>query len=202
MAPVDRRPEQQAEETAVLPGGGNAGSPAGSTWPAAVEVVRSARRTRTIGARVSGDTVIVMLPAKLSAAEERRWTEQMVERLRAARLRSQLNRGRSLNARAGALNGRYFEGRLRWKSIEYVTDQQRRLGSCTPATGTIRISHRLADVPEWVLDYVIVHELAHLEHSNHSQSFWKAVNRYRLAERARGYLMALDLRGDESDDDL
>jgi predicted metal-dependent hydrolase len=176
--------------------------PTNDPWPVAVQVVRSARRKRTVGARVDGDTIIVMLPARMSATEERRWTEQMVGKLRAARLRRELNRDRTLPARAEALNERYFGGRLRWSSIDYVTDQQRRLGSCTPATGAIRISHRLATVPVWVSDYVIVHELAHLEHPNHSKAFWTAVNRYRLAERARGYLLALDLRGDEPDAEL
>lgn len=198
---MKKRHRPRAEPAPATPKGDGVDAEV-AAWPAAVEVVRSARRTRTIGARISGDTVIVMLPARLSEAEERRWTEQMVGRLRAARLRHALNRDRTLHERAKALNGGYFQGRLTWTSIEYVTDQQRRLGSCTPATGTIRLSHRLADVPEWVLDYVIVHELAHLDHPNHSEAFWKAVNRYRLAERARGYLIALDLRGDEPDAEL
>jgi predicted metal-dependent hydrolase len=177
-------------------------APALDGWPAAVEVVRSARRKRTIAARVVGDTVVVSVPAAMSVAEERRWTEKMVERLRRQRLKRELNRDRSLQQRAEELNRRYFGGRLRWSSIEYVADQQRRLGSCTASTGAIRISHRLAGVPEWVRDYVIVHELAHLEYPNHSKTFHAAVGRYRLAERARGYLMALDLRGDADDEEL
>lgn len=171
-------------------------------WPSAIEVVRSDRRRRTISARAVGDTVIVSVPAAMSDAEERRWTERLVARLRAQRLKQELNRATPLQERAQALNERYFGGRLAWSSIEYVTDQQRRLGSCTPSTGAIRISHRLADVPEWVRDYVLVHELAHLEHPNHSRAFHAAVGRYKLAERARGYLLALDLRGDGDDGEL
>jgi predicted metal-dependent hydrolase len=174
----------------------------GETWPLAVQVQRSARRRRTVSARVDGDTVVVMLPASTSAAEEQRWVAKLVERLRTARVRRTLNQERSLDSRARELNQRYFGGRLCWSSIDYVTDQQRRLGSCTPATGAIRISHRLATVPVWVRDYVIVHELAHLEHPNHSRAFWSAVGRFQRAERARGYLMALDLRGDGGGDDL
>ena len=171
-------------------------------WPAAVRVVRSNKRRRTVSARVEGDTVVLMLPAAASRAEEQRWTETMVERLRKTRLRRELNRDASLQSRAEALNARCFAGRLHWTSIAYVTDQDRRLGSCTPATGAIRISHRLATVPDWVRDYVIVHELAHLEHPNHSRAFWNAVNRFALAERARGYLLALDLRSDDADAEL
>jgi len=165
-------------------------------WPADVRVVRSARRRKTIGARIErgprGDTVVVMVPARLSPAETERWATRMVERLRAARLRHALNAERPLEERARLLNQRYFGGKLRWTSIAYVTDQASRHGSCTPATGEIRIAHHLATVPAWVRDYVIVHELAHLLYPNHSPAFWAAVNRYPLAERARGYLMALD----------
>ena len=184
------------------PARGLANTATGDEWPASVRVVRSDRRRRTVGARAEGDAIVVMVPARMSTADELRWTAEMVKRLQASRLRRNLNKDLSLRSRAEALNARYFGSRLRWSSIEFVTDQERRLGSCTPKTGTIRISHRLATVPEWVRDYVIVHELAHLEHPNHSQAFWTAVNRYRLAERARGYLMALDLRGDEADLEL
>ncbi|NPA31953.1 MAG: M48 family metallopeptidase, partial [Chloroflexi bacterium] len=104
-----------------------------------------------------------------------------------------------LEKRARALNRRYFDGRLRWQSIRWSTRQNKRFGSCTPARGTIRISHRLQRVPRWVLDYVLMHELAHLVEPNHSPRFWALVNRYPLAERARGYLMALGLEEPEGE---
>jgi predicted metal-dependent hydrolase len=56
----------------------------------------------------------------------------------------------------------------------------------------IRISRRAAGLPEWVRDYLLVHELAHLEHADHGPAFWELVERYPLTERARGYLMAID----------
>ena len=76
-----------------------------------------------------------------------------------------------------------------------------RWGSCTPATGSVRLATRLASFPDWVVDYVLVHELAHLSIPDHSPTFWSLVERYPLAERARGYLIAKS--GDaEADDDL
>jgi predicted metal-dependent hydrolase len=71
-----------------------------------------------------------------------------------------------------------------------VDNQAWRWGSCTPSEGTIRISSRLAAEPAWVLDYVIVHELAHLSVACHDARFWALVHRYPRAERARGFLMA------------
>ena len=83
-----------------------------------------------------------------------------------------------------------------------MTNQNSRFGSCTPEDATIRLSHRLATMPVWVRDYVLVHELAHLIEGNHGKRFWKLVNRYPLTERARGYLMAVgmeELEGSEVD---
>ncbi len=94
---------------------------------------------------------------------------------------------------AQRLNKTYFSGELKWQSIRYVTNQDKRFGSCTPSQGTIRISHRLAAMPDWVLEYVVMHEMAHLQEANHGARFWKLVNRYPLTERARGYLMAVGL---------
>jgi hypothetical protein len=97
---------------------------------------------------------------------------------------------------AQEINRKYFDGKLKFE-IKYVTNQNSRFGSCTPKNKTIRISDRLADMPHWIRDYVIIHELAHLIHPNHSKNFWELVNQYRYVERARGYLMAVGMASDE-----
>ena len=82
-------------------------------------------------------------------------------------------------------------------SIRWVSNQQQRWGSCTPSTGEIRISDRIAGFPSWVTDAVIVHELAHLVHLHHTRAFWALAWRYPKTERAYGFLIAMQLADDE-----
>jgi predicted metal-dependent hydrolase len=166
-----------------------------------VEVVRSARRRRTISARLDGTRLILQVPVGLSAAEELSWATKLGGKIVAARKRRELNTDEDLAARARELNQRYFDGLLPFAEIRYVTNQHQRFGSCTPSQRTIRIADRVATLPPWVRDAVIIHELAHLAEGNHSARFWKLANRYPLMERARGYLMALGLE-DEPGPDL
>jgi len=152
-----------------------------------VEVVRSRRRRKTIQARRVGNVLRVSIPAHFSPAEEQRWVNEMLRRTE----RRQRPQSTDLEARARRLADRL--GLERPAEIRWVDNQQSRWGSCTPAQGTIRISSKLAGEPSWVLDYVIVHELAHLHVGGHGKAFWRLVDRYPLAERARGFLIARGL---------
>ena len=78
-----------------------------------------------------------------------------------------------------------------------MTNQQHASEAARRAQGTIRISDRVAKLPAWVRDAVLVHELAHLVEANHSARFWKLANPYPLMERARGYLMAIGLEDEQ-----
>ena len=160
------------------------------SWP--VKVIRSARRRKSVEAKLEKGVLVVRAPAAMTDAE----LEPVIEKLR-GRIDSKVNRApqsdQELLQRAHHFNRKLFDGKLKWKSIRYVTNQNKRYGSCTPAQGTIRIADRVATLPQFVRDYVLVHELAHLLEGNHGPRFWKLVNRYPLTERARGYLMALDL---------
>lgn len=162
--------------------------------PAAVEVRRSDRRRRMVSARREGDTVIVFIPGWMSDTEERRWVDEMVRRLERseAKRRSPARAGDDALFRRGLeLSRRYLEGRPRPESVRWVPPMRTRWASCTPADATIRISERLRDVPAWVLDYVLVHELTHLLEPGHDGRFWAWVHRYPRAERAIGYLEGL-----------
>ena len=172
------------EDAPPIPDGG-AGSDPGA--PLSTRVIRSAKRRKTVGARLVGGVVEVTIPSWMSKAEEARWVEEMRRRFTRARTSAEVD----LAARARDLSRRYSLPAP--ASIRWVDNQLGRWGSCTPADGTIRISNRLAGMPLWVLDYVLVHELAHLRHPDHSKAFWAAVARYPRTERARGYLMGAGL---------
>jgi len=149
-----------------------------------VELVRSRRRQRTVGAQLVGSVLKVTVPAWMSAAEAERWASLMADRYTRKVDASRVD----LSRKAAQLARRY--GLPEPASIRWVDSMRTRWGSCTPATGAIRISSRLSGYPDWVRDYVIVHELAHLRHPGHGRAFWRLVERYPKAERARGYLMA------------
>lgn len=149
--------------------------------------MRSARRRRTVSAYRDGDRTVVILPARLSSAEEQRWVAEMLGRLE-ARERRRAPGDPELTVRAGRLAARFVAEAPPDPSVRWVDNQHLRWGSCTPADRTIRLSRRLAGLPEWVLDYVLVHELAHLVVPGHGPEFWAIVARYPRAERARGFL--------------
>jgi predicted metal-dependent hydrolase len=159
-----------------------------------VEVRRSARRRRTVSAYREGDRTIVLLPARMSRAEEDRWIDVMLERLAKQELRSARRAARGdieLGKRAAELSRRFLNGAPTPGSVRWVSNQGSRWGSCTPVDGTIRLSDRLVAMPAWVIDYVLVHELAHLIEIGHGPRFYRLVNAYPKAERARGYLLGV-----------
>jgi predicted metal-dependent hydrolase len=149
-----------------------------------VEIVRSARRKRTIQASFVEGRIRVLVPAGLHPEEERQHVERMVARLTRKREIHSVD----LMARARRLAVKYdlpVPARIEWSDR-----QLERWGSCTFSDRSVRISSRLVNMPAWVLDYVIVHELAHLAVPGHSPAFNALVARYELGERAEGYLIA------------
>ena len=149
-----------------------------------VVVIRSPKRRKTAQARMVDGHLEVRIPARSSKAEERR----LVEVFRRRYERAGTSTGIDLTARAKKLAKQFdlpVPAEIRW-----ATNQAHRWGSCTPSTGVIRISDRMAGFPPWVVDHVIVHELAHLVERRHGPAFQALANRYPLAERAEGYLLA------------
>jgi predicted metal-dependent hydrolase len=162
-----------------------------------VVVKRSRRRKKTIQARMIEGRMEVLAPAYISDAV----LKTHISRLQARLAKRDAARDDAyLDSRASHLNKKYFQGCLTWNSIQYSTRQERRRGSCNFTTKTIRISQKLSRLPQWVEDYVIVHELAHLLEPNHGKRFKALVRRYPLAERAIGFLIASEtLKGSLSE---
>jgi predicted metal-dependent hydrolase len=152
-----------------------------------IEVRRSRQRRRTVSAYRKDGRTIVLIPARFSAVEEQLWVDTMVRKLAAGERRRRPS-DEKLLARATELSRRFLGNLAKPVSIAWVTNQNSRWGSCTPAEGTIRISTRVQGMPSWVLDYVILHELAHLLQPGHDRGFWLLLESYSRTERARGYL--------------
>jgi predicted metal-dependent hydrolase len=160
-----------------------------------VVVHKSRRRRRTVEARLVGEQIHVYLPAGLSHRAEREWIEKMRARLARKYLPNREELTKSLERRARQLNERYFGGKAKWSEVRVVPTTKTRYASCNPDSGIIRVSAEIRQFPRWVQDYLLVHEIAHLLEPSHSERFWKLVNRYEKAERARGYLMGWAQRG-------
>jgi predicted metal-dependent hydrolase len=165
----------------------------GRPLPFDVEVVRSRRRRKTVGGRMSGNVLTVTVPSWMSKVDTATAVDDIVRRFARRHSTERID----LAGRAARLAARHDLPRAR--DIGWSDGMRRsRWASCTPSEGSIRISTRLAPFPSFVVDYVIVHELAHLAVSDHSPHFWELVERFPMTERARGYLMAKS--GDAEDE--
>lgn len=152
-----------------------------------IEVRRSRKRRRTVSAYRENGRTIVLIPARFTKAEEQQWVATMLDKLAKGDKRRRPSDGQ-LQTRAAELSQRHLGGIAKPTGIRWVGNQNSRWGSCTPADGTIRISARLKGMPGYVLDYVILHELAHLLAPGHGPDFWALLKGYPRLERARGYL--------------
>lgn len=155
-----------------------------------VKIIRSHKRRRIVSARLVEDTLMVNAPLMLSRMRLDKIIVGFKVKFEKKKLKDALEKKQRLFDIATRLNKKYFANQLKINSIEYVTSQRRKFGCCNYNSGNIRISHRMGLMPAWVRDYVIIHEMAHLIEPNHSRAFWAIVSRYKLAERARNFLLA------------
>ncbi|WP_223263019.1 M48 family metallopeptidase [Arthrobacter sp. NamB2] len=157
-----------------------------------VEVRRSARRKRTVSADIRDGVIRVSIPGHFSVTQERHWVDRMVERMTAKHLppagSSPDEAGKALLQRAERLARQYLGGRGIPSTIGWVTNQNTRWASATPAHRSIRLSHKLQGMPEWVVDYVMLHEMAHLIEPSHNAAFWALLTTYPRTETAKAFL--------------
>lgn len=129
------------------------------------------------------------IPARFSEKEEREAVTEILAKLK-RRSTSNAVSDEDLLARAKLLNKQILDGKATIGSVRWVSNHTTQWGSCTISTGDIRISDRLRDVPDWVVDAVVVHELVHTFTPGHGPEFWEWADKVPRAERAKGYLEA------------
>lgn len=164
--------------------------PAGVDHPP-LELVRSTRRRRTVSAFMRDGRLVVQLPAGLPEAREHELIDGLVKKVTGAARAEAAGGDEQLYDRAVELADRYLDG-VRPTTVAWSSRMERRYGSCTTLSGRIRISDRLKPMPRYVLDAVLVHELAHLLVPDHSGRFDALVARYPDGERARGFLEGVE----------
>ena len=161
-------------------------------------VVRSsARRTRTMTAFREGGDLVVVVPEHMTARQRREMIPGLVDRFLVKEAKQRPPRADDeLTARAVELYRSYIAPHATGPEpaigVRWVGNMASRWGSCTIATGEIRISERLRTMPNWVVDYVLLHEVAHLAEREHNARFWQLVNAHAESQRARGFLEGVD----------
>ena len=163
-----------------------------------IEVRRSSRRKRTVSAHREGETIVITAPERMSQRLVSEYANELVERLR--------------KREGAALSDDELLARALWLRMEFIPEapepstvnwsnrQQRQWGSCTPLDRSIRISSRLSRAPQYVIDYVLVHELAHLLHANHGAEFSALERRYPDIGRAEAFLAGADFAAGSTTD--
>lgn len=155
-----------------------------------VEIRLSTRSRRHCHAHLEEGKVVVTVPATMPPSDREDMARRLARRLLGPRGR-RISSDAELESRAFELADRYLEG-VRPTSIRWVTNQARRWGSCTPATGAIRLSARLQSFPDYVVDSVIIHELAHLLEPTHSPAFRALAGRYPRLMEADAFLSGFE----------
>ena len=184
--PDERRGQPDAVESPAAES-----QPAGEASPQ-VEVRLSARRKKTSEAKWVGGRIVVSLPAHLDVVSRQKTIDWLVERLLTRERRQRPAGDEELLAWAIALSDRYGLG-AHPVSVRWVTNQLARWASCSYSSGHIRVSHRLRAVPEWVLDSVLVHEVAHLTYPDHSPAFHRLAGSFPRHEEAGIFLAGYGL---------
>ncbi|HAM23172.1 MAG TPA: metal-dependent hydrolase [Actinobacteria bacterium] len=155
--------------------------------PADIEVRRSTRRKRSVGAHREAGITIVVVPERMSVREAAKHALALHQRLLKRAQKTRVSDDQLLE-RASWLRKRYMPTAPAPSSIRWSTNQNRRWGSCTTTDGSIRLSARLQGMPQYVVDYVILHELAHLVVPNHGPDFNHLLDTYSQRQRACSFL--------------
>jgi len=122
---------------------------------------------RGSSAWMDGDTISLSIASDIPVEEQRKHASTLIARCIAGKKLPEFRE------RIHALNARYFNANI---GEICFRNSRSRWGSCSKA-GNITLSTRLLFAPDDVIEYVCIHELAHLIEHNHSERFWSLVER-------------------------
>ncbi len=132
------------------------------------------KRVKNINARLDGATVRVSAPYSTPRAELERTVRELARTLLRRARATQVNHKEEALAVARRIATRFPEPPT-VRRVLFVTNQRTQWGSYSPTTGTVRLNAALRQMPRWVLEAVVTHELAHAVHLNHTETFWNLV---------------------------
>jgi hypothetical protein len=151
-----------------------------------LRVVR--KRVKNINARLRGMTLLVSAPHRVPAGELEETILQLARRLVRRRRADLVNSDGGAETIARKVAAR-FPDPPEVAEVCFVTNQRSRWGSYSARTGIVRLSAALRQMPPWVLEAVVAHELAHTFHLDHSPAFWELVRAVcPKTDRARAFL--------------
>jgi predicted metal-dependent hydrolase len=147
-------------------------------------------------------TILLRVPGNFSSRQVPELLKTISEQLEKVLKRAKRFTDADLAKRARYVNRKYFNNEIEWNAIRWIKPMKTRLGSFTSGGATdgyIRISEEIKTWPQWVIDYVIAHELAHRVHPYHGKKFWEFLTQaYPLTEQARGFIKGVSFtRGKE-----
>jgi hypothetical protein len=152
--------------------------------------------------RREGNSIVLRIPYRMPRQDLEKLLADVTKQITTASKQVARRTDKDLQDRANGINRRYFNSEISWSSIRWVGNMHNRLGSCTnggPTDGQIRISERVHDWPQWVIDYVIAHEMAHRKFANHGPEFWAYLRAvFPQVERALGFIEGVGFVRDES----
>ena len=154
---------------------------------AEIRVIRSSRRKKSIGAYREQGAIVISVPARLSNSKVSAVIPELVEKILTKEAKERLTDSQ-LHERSLYLLGKYLPEFLITPASVTWRSMNERWGSCTTVDRTIRISDRLNGAPEYVVDYLLVHELIHLMIPDHGVEFEGLLARFESSDRASAYL--------------
>ena len=150
-------------------------------------VIRSSRRKRTLHAFRQNGVIEIHIPDRLSRRQEFEMIPEMIDQVLKRENRLRKSDSALLELSDLVLAEFLPEFSERPLSVTWRVMRER-WGSCTTVDRTIRISERLNGAPEYVIRYVLFHELIHLRIAGHGDDFYEYLARYPEKERAEAFL--------------